>query len=146
MATTSFQDLRKTVETVALEKTLDPTRLGMVLGGEFAPTEKATAYHQTYRGRMTPASLFSSCELRFPKSARATSGLVICQLAETRQIGRDEVETAYKGHLTFDPASPRAPENSPSYLSVTDGKTKISFGFPGNGDKASVVVIDMKTR
>lgn len=144
MATTKFQDLRKTVEAIALEKTLDPDRLGVLLTGEFQPTRKMTAYHQTYEGKMAPGSLFTGCELRYPKSPKAKSAVLVCQLSPQVQVHQSEVEAAYKGHVDFTPSPASGLAGDPAYLSVSDDTTKISFGFPGNTERASVVVVDMK--
>ncbi len=146
VAMDTFQDLRRALEAIAVEKTADPNRLGALLGGTFRPTTAEMPYHTVYRGVMEPESAFSGCELRLPKSPQATSALVTCTVSPKANLRRAEVQQAYNGHIQFVPASPRAPKDAPSYLTVTDGTTKISFGIPRSSEFVSTVVIELKTQ
>src|SRR5690606_38011212 len=94
VAMDTFQDLRRALEAIAVEKTADPNRLGALLGGTFRPTTAEMPYHTVYRGVMEPESAFSGCELRLPKSPQATSALVTRTGSPMASLRRAEVHQA----------------------------------------------------
>lgn len=140
----ALQNVRQVVETIVVGNITDVHLLESLLGGTFQVDTKPMPYHQKYQGSMAPNSYFDACELRLPKSPAATSALMTCTLASRIDISASDVQEAYKDHVQFEPAPARGSAAALSYLKVSDGQSKVSFGFLRDQERISTIVIDLK--
>lgn len=140
---TEFTDLQKVAEQIVRDRAYDPQQLAAILSTSFEMLDKELPHHFRYNAKVDNNELFSSCDLRAPKTDRATSAILICDVIGGSIDGK-EVTKAYGESVEFKPANASAPPTALNYLSVQFDNAEMSFGVDQKTDKIKSMVIDFK--
>lgn len=136
---TTFDNLRELSEKIVRERAYDPQQLAAILSTLFVMTDDELPNHFRYKATLKNHPLFSACDLRAPKTDRAKTAILICDVIKGG-VTKD-VNTAYGESVEFKPASPSSPR-ALHYLAIKFDNAELSFGIAQNSDKIKTMVIN----
>ena len=140
---TDFNNLQLISEQIVRDRAYDPQQLAAILSTSFEMTDDNLPNHFRYKAEINGNELFSDCELRAPKTDRATSAILTCNLIDEGIDGKN-VTKAYGESVEFKPARPSAPPTAYHYLSVQFDNAELSFGVDQKTDKIKSMVVNFK--
>ena len=140
---TEFTNLQNISEHIVRDRAYDPQQLAVILSTSFEMLEDELPNHFRYKATIEDNELFSACDLRAPKTDRATSAILICDVIGTNIDGK-LVTQAYGESVQFKPARPTSPPTAFHYLSVQFDNAELSFGVDQKSDKIKSMVINFK--
>ncbi len=140
---TEFTDLQRVSEQIVRDRAYDPQQLAAILATSFEMMDDELPNHFRYNAKIDNNELFSSCDLRAPKTERATSAILVCDVVGGSIDGK-EVTKAYGESVEFKPARPSSPPTALHYLSILFDNAELSFGVDQKTDKIKSMVINFK--
>lgn len=130
-------------EQIVRGRAYDPQQLAVILSTSFEMMDDDLPNHFRYMAKTDSHELFSACDLRAPKTDRATSAILICDVIGANIDGK-LVTQAYGESVQFKPARPTSPPTAFQYLSVQFDNAELSFGVDQKTDKIKSMVINFK--
>lgn len=140
---TEFTDLQKVSEQIVRDRAYDPQQLAIIFSTSFQMMDDELPHHFRYNAIIENNKLFSACDLRAPKTDRATSAILVCDVVGEAIEGKD-VTKAYGESVEFKPARPSSPPTALHYLSILFDNAELSFGVDQKTDKIKSMVINFK--
>ena len=137
---TNFETLRNYAENIVRERAYDPQQLAAILATSFELTDDELPNHFKYVAVVENHEVFSSCNLRAPKTDRAQKAILVCEVKDSDATSRN-VHQAYGESVLAIPGSPGAAPESLHYLSVRFDNAELSFGVDQQSDRIKRVVI-----
>jgi len=137
---TNFEILRNYSENIIRERAYDPQQLAAILATSFELTDDELPNHFMYKAVVENHEVFSSCNLRAPKTDRAKKAILICEVKNSEATAKN-VHQAYGESVLPIPGSPGAAPDSLHYLSIRFDNAELSFGVGQQSNHIQRVVI-----
>ena len=137
---TNFETLRNYAENIVRERAYDPQQLAAILATSFELTDDDLPNHFKYTAAVENHEVFSSCNLRAPKTDRAKKAILVCEVKDSDATSKN-VHQAYGESVLAIPGSPGAAPESLHYLVIRFDNAELSFGVDQQSNRIKRVVI-----